>query len=368
MINGSKNKGDWGEFYALIYLLATRELHVADENLNRVSGFYFPIIKVIRDERINNVVNHMDYIVSTDMDGINTVEIYMNSKLMKTMTAQEFKDEADRLLIDIPAGKESQFSIPHGEKFLNDIYLERLAAPSTDVTDIKMELHDTNTGTNQEMGFSIKSYLGSDPSLLNASVATNFVYEVVGVTNEQMLEINAIDTKSKIIDRIRRINDVGGSLVYVKTANDVFSSNLMMIDSRMENIIAEMLLYYYQGNDGNCCSVIEYIEQKNPLNYPRKGLYTYKFKKFLCAKALGMDPSKEWYGIDEANGGYIAVKSDGDVLAYHLYNRNKFEQYLLDNTHFERGSTSRHQYATIYEKNNKMYINLNLQIRFYGNH
>ena len=43
-------------------------------------------------------------------------------------------------------------------------------------------------------------------------------------------------------------------------------------------------------------------------------------------------PSKEWDGHDEANGGYIIVSSDGDVLAYHIYNRDYFEKYLLDNT------------------------------------
>jgi len=265
---------------------------------------------------------------------------------MKTMTSQEFKDEVDRLLVDIPAAKGRQFTIPHGELFLNDIYLERLAAPSTEVTDIKMEVHDTNTGRNQDMGFSIKSYLGGAPTLLNASEATNFVYEVTGITNTQMNAINAINTSSKIIDRINQINTYGGALTYCRTANATFSSNLMMVDSLMEKIIAEMLLYYYQTNTKNCNDVINHIEGTNPLNYPRNGLYIYKFKKFLCAKALGMDPSKPWGGMDEANGGYIAVKSDGNVLAYHLYNRDKFEKYLLDNTHFERGSTSRHKFET----------------------
>ena len=62
--------------------------------------------------------------------------------------------------------------------------------------------------------------------------------------------------------------------------------------------------------------------------------------------------------------GFIVVKNDGEVLAYHLYNRDKFKKYLFDNTKFERGSTSRHEYATIYKSDGKMFINLNLQIRF----
>ena len=65
-----------------------------------------------------------------------------------------------------------------------------------------------------------------------------------------------------------------------------------------------------------------------------------------------------------ADGGYIIVKKDGDVVAYHIYNRNSFEDYLLDNTCFERASTQKHDYAHIYENDGKMYINLNAQIRF----
>ena len=74
--------------------------------------------------------------------------------------------------------------------------------------------------------------------------------------------------------------------------------------------------------------------------------------------------AKPWDGLDEANGGYIIVKADGEILAYHIYNRNFFEQYLLDNTILERASTSRHDYMSLYEENGEMFIKLNLQIRF----
>ena len=74
--------------------------------------------------------------------------------------------------------------------------------------------------------------------------------------------------------------------------------------------------------------------------------------------------AKLWDGLDEANGGYIIVKADGEILAYHIYNRNFFEQYLLDNTILERASTSRHDYMSLYEENGEMFIKLNLQIRF----
>lgn len=89
-------------------------------------------------------------------------------------------------------------------------------------------------------------------------------------------------------------------------------------------------------------------------------MYIYKFKKFLCSCALGVKLAKAGDGLDEANGGYIIVKADGEILAYHIYNRNFFEQYLLDNMILERVFTSRHDYMYLYEDNGEIYIKLNL--------
>lgn len=359
MIIGSKNKGDWSEFYVLLYLLGSRELYAADEHLDRIPEFKFPINKIMRKE---SAAEKIDFI----LEGIDSVEIYFNDVLQRTMTSADFTAEAAFLVHDIPLGSGS-FDIPHAETFLNNIYCKRLAAPSADITDIKMELHDSITGINQVMGFSIKSYLGGAPSLLNASGATNLIYKVTGIDHTTMVAINSISTRTKIRDRIAAIYNHGGSITYYKTSNTIFSDNMMMIDSRMEEIIAELLLYSYSENVLDCRDIIAHLEETNPLNYPRAGMYVYKFKKFLCSKALGMDPSVEWNGIDEANGGYIVAKSNGEVLAYHLYNRDKFEQYLFDNTKLERGSTDRHGYASLYIDDDEMYINLNLQIRFKDN-
>ncbi len=356
MIIGSKNKGDWSELYVLLYLLGTRKLYTADEALQKIDDFCFPINKIMRDD---NPSTHIDFV----LDGINKVEIYLNSELARSMSSEEFISEAEALYPDIVAGSGS-FDISHAEAFLNSIYLNRLAAPPTDITDIKMELHDTITGIDQVMGFSVKSYIGGAPTLLNASGATNFAYEVIGLTDEQMEMVNAIETRTKIIDRIKAIGDFGGTVKFSRVVNNVFSGNLMMIDSMMESIIAEMLLYSYTQNVIDCKQLVDRLETTNPLGYPRTAVYTHKFKQFLCAKALGMDPSVEWSGEDDANGGYIVAKSDGEVLAYHLYNRDKFKQYLLDNTRLERASTTRHNYAVIYKDGDKRYINLNLQIRF----
>ena len=77
-----------------------------------------------------------------------------------------------------------------------------------------------------------------------------------------------------------------------------------------------------------------------------------------------MTPAREWNGRDDATGGYVIVREDGNVLAFHIYNRDMFEDYLIDNTKFETASSSRHGFGTVFEREGSYFINLNLQIRF----
>lgn len=100
------------------------------------------------------------------------------------------------------------------------------------------------------------------------------------------------------------------------------------------------------------------------MKYGNVNAYGYKFKKFLAAVALGMKPATAWDGVDGATGGYIVVVKDDGVFAYHIYNRNYFEEYLLKNTKYEIASTSRHDFGVVYSEGKDEFINLNLQVRF----
>ena len=77
-----------------------------------------------------------------------------------------------------------------------------------------------------------------------------------------------------------------------------------------------------------------------------------------------MTPSKIWTGKLDATGGYLVVKEDGEVLCYHIYNRNEFEDYLFKNTKLETASSSRNGFGEVYEEKGVLFFNLNLQIRF----
>lgn len=54
----------------------------------------------------------------------------------------------------------------------------------------------------------------------------------------------------------------------------------------------------------------------------------------------------------------IGGKADGEILAYHIYNRNFFEQYLLDNTVLECASTTKHSFMRLYEEDGKCLLSL----------
>ncbi|MFV1235944.1 HpaII family restriction endonuclease, partial [Klebsiella pneumoniae] len=72
-----------------------------------------------------------------------------------------------------------------------------------------------------------------------------------------------------------------------------------------------------QANTKNLKEVTEQVATINPLNYDttyNQQFYTHKVKNFLVAAALGMVPHTPWNGTYQANGGYLVVKADGDVV------------------------------------------------------
>jgi type II restriction enzyme len=75
-------------------------------------------------------------------------------------------------------------------------------------------------------------------------------------------------------------------------------------------------------------------------------------------------PTNIWTGKLDATGGYLVVKENGEILCYHIYNRNAFEDYLLSNTKIINPSSTRLRFGKIYKENDELFLKLNLQIRF----
>ncbi len=94
--------------------------------------------------------------------------------------------------------------------------------------------------------------------------------------------------------RISKLVHAKAKITYYMMENNIFKDNLILIDSSMDEIIAETLLYFYRDGIINCEEMIEKLEESNPLKYGNVKAYSYKFKKFLTAVALGMKPATAW--------------------------------------------------------------------------
>lgn len=349
------NKGEWSELYTFLRLLSQGRVYAANEKVEKIENVYYPILKITREEQKGEIY---DYCIDE-----NTVVVEKQSRRITTIDRNTLGEEADRLLKEIEANSGS-FEVDEVSSFVKKMNVTKIKAPSTDTTDISMQIQDVYTNLIRDVGFSIKSEVGNAPTLLNAGKTTNFIYKVDGINDEQAKEINAIETRTKIQDRMGKIRKYGGVISYADMSHAGFKRNLIMVDSSMPEILGNMLLYFYNEDVKECKQLVKLAGERDPLRYGDAAMYEYKIKKFLCSCALGLKPAKPWDGLDEANGGYVIVKADGEVLAYHIYNRNFFEQYLLDNTICERASTGRHEYMSLYRENGQMYIKLNLQVRF----
>lgn len=357
MITG--NKGEWSEVYTLFKLLGDKQLFLGNKEIEKLEGVVYPILHILRTENKSD----FEYSIKDEIILISGEEEVLKIKI------SEFKEKADFLLKKIKENKKRTFSIPQIEEFMHSINCISLKAGSTSKTDITIVVHDQRTNQQPTLGFSIKSQLGSPSTLLNAGKTTNFIFKISKTTLSELEieEINSISSRSKIMDRINAVSKLNGQFDFLKTEKQIFSNNLILIDSRLPEILSQIVFDFYSSKKSSIIDLVEEIKTKNPLKFDissEHSFYEYKIKRFLTDVALGMMPSKVWTGQYDTTGGYLIVKENGDVLCYHIYNRNEFENYLFNNTKLDTASSKRHGFGSIYKENGELYFKLNLQIRF----
>ena len=186
------------------------------------------------------------------------------------------------------------------------------------------------------------------------------------MTDECIEEINGIVDH---VDRMQAMLDKGFRLEYFDIDHPTFKNNLLFLDMCMPELVSQCLvLASMPGAGGSIKKIVEAVSQQNPFGFAGKNVsafYEHKIKVLLLDTALGMTSAREWTGYYDANGGYLVVKSNGDIVCYHFYNKNEVEDYLYNNTRFDRASRSRYDFGKLYRsEDGAVYMKLNLQIRF----
>jgi len=355
------NKGEWSEFYAFLKILEERKIFAADKNLEIIDGKFFVFHKIIREEedestKIYDISQSATQVLITDEDG----------KLLKEFNNDSLKEKTLKIFEKMKNEKSRSFNIPEAQELMKELLCTKVKASNAKKADLVAIIYDRISKTMPMLGFSIKSMVGGASTLLNPGKTTNFIYEIKGFGGS-VAEVNAIRTNAQIRDRVRKISELGGSFEYVSVSNEQFDSNMKMIDTALPEFIARMLLDFFLNANRTVANLTKELSENEKMKQ-KFGLsltnYEYKIKNFLDAIALGMVPSKPWDGFSKAQGGYIVVKENGDVVCYHLYNRDEFRSYLYENTKFDAPSTTRYGYGELYEESEKIFFKLNLQIRF----
>jgi hypothetical protein len=176
-----------------------------------------------------------------------------------------------------------------------------------------------------------------------------------------MNQSNNITTSKKLLDRCNFLKSKGAVFSFVQTEGCMFERNLKLIDSRLDEILAQMLLISYENNQKDIKELISLISKSPDENI----FYKKKIGDFANAVTFGMRTSKQWNGINQVNGGIILVTKTGEVCLLDLiYYKHIVDKYLIDNIKLDSPSSSRYGMFDIYKEKGKYFFKLNLQIRF----
>lgn len=373
------NVGEWSEVYVFFDILGTHTIYPCDEKLHKYNEGY-PVLEIIRigKKEEEHFVFHADSLTwhkNTDSGGSEIV-----------IDAEKCSQAAKDFLVELKAiqkkrkeenDKKRSFEMPRAYGNLQSFEATKFKADSKKKTDIRLKISDSRSGMSPICGFSIKSFLGGLPTLFNASKggkrdgrkgSSSFIYKVnlPNISESIVKELN----KTSAEDIVKEVYNRGGSFEYLETTQEgtTFRNNLRYIDAYMPKMLAELSLFYRRHGINSTDKATRDFAKKDIFNFGSHKWYEYKIKKLLEASALGMTAGTPWQGDEDANGGFIIVKPNGEVVTYHIYHRAELLNYLFSGTTFDHCSQSakKFDYGKIFKDSisGDWLFRLQLQIRY----
>jgi hypothetical protein len=177
-----KNRGEWGEIYALAKILADGHLRIRSHG-SATSVKQVPIIQIQRS-------------------GGNTVERYLiegshvriahgrKSFVSRAALKQKLKQFRDSI-VKGGVAKEGAFELAVGEQIMQDLRFKNSKNRGKQKSDLHIEVDDPFVGPTGLEGYTVKSFFGAPPTLLNASGATRIVYAIQAtLSDEYVYQLN----------------------------------------------------------------------------------------------------------------------------------------------------------------------------------
>lgn len=371
--NLSKNRGEWAEIVAVFRCLQSGRVATVrseDDGLKPTGGAV--VISEIHLERNSDSIvyrfNRTD--VSTDF-----IAVSVNGDTVARMSKEELIADSKSLIESIQQQavlhKTGNFTVPDAEVVLDKYYLGSGKTKSSLKQDVEMVLIDPDGIPLPVQGFSIKSFVGGDPTLFNTSRAARFKFRLDGAASEQASaisqEIESNRPKSWVQTLFHRLNEINAFTPFIEVPDPKFQRNLELLDAQMPNVIGALLLKAYCSGNMSVSECLKMVTLSDPLGYggDAETFYSYRVRRFLRAAALGFSSSKPWDGNEGADGGMLLVDKDWNLYCM-LSSRKDFENYLLKSCRFESPSSSESKhggYGKITKEWRGTYVDLLLQVR-----
>lgn len=363
----SGNKGEWGEAFVLLHLLAHETLFNGDSDLNRIETEFSEVKAIYRREASGA---ELVFKINTDT---NSVEVINDGTAKMIIPQSSFSEKAHSLFEGIQQNKK-EFS---EEDFLKELGCENLKASSTNKADLIARVVDGLLSTEAQRHYSIKTLIGGKPTLGNVSSHTFFQFELQGASADSVAEVMNISEKENawVQKRVRKCHEICDKVLFYDVPSDTYKRNLLECHWHCPEVAAYALLASYFVPGKRFPDVIKRLVDTDPAGFAAQNedirYYEMSLRKLLWAITFGMVPSKRWYDFDTVDG-YLIAKSDEQVLSYQVSRRSSFENYLLNHSSFDTPDNRRsnakphalNKNCTIEEIDGKFYLWLNLQIRF----
>lgn len=354
----SGNVGEWGEAFALLHLLAHNELHNADVHGKRIEEEFSVIEAILRTETSgrNIKLSVEDDMICVNIDGVE----------IRYVPKTEFAQVAHSLFQKISA--QARRTAHYDEQdFLESIGCESLKASSLMKADLSALIYDGIISSRTRRDYSIKTVLRGRPSLANASCQSYIDYELDDMDQDRARRINAVNTRTLVVDRVKLLVEICGSVPRPKVRTPTFERNMRQCYFRAPEVVGLGLLYGDTIRGKNVIDSIAYLRENNPLGLAPHEIVDYEtaIRKYLLGIFFDLRPGSYWDGPCPVDG-YLLVTDDEDVLAYQVSRTRSFEDYLLLHSQWDTPAMDRYpDIAKVWQRaDGKWMFTLNCVVRY----
>lgn len=371
--NLSKNRGEWAEVVSVFKcLLSGRVATVrSDGGKLGITGAAVVISKLLLERSGHRIT----YELQRSDGKLCALHIKLNGTECVQIPFDEVRQDTQCLVNGVISAaskhKSGNFSVDGASEILSKYHLGTGKTQSSLKQDVELCLIDPDGIELPSQGFSVKSFVGADPTLFNASRAARFKYRLDGsavIRAKQIAkDIQADRPRSWVQVLFHQLDDIRAFTNAIEIPDPKFERNLELLDSRMPEVIGAMLLKAYTSGDMSVKNSLDRVVLSDPLGYggDAKAFYTLRIKKFLRAAALGFSSSRPWNGYEGADGGMLLIDKDWNLYCM-MSGRAGFEEYLLHVCRFESPSSSVNKhggYGKVETEWHGTYVDLLLQIR-----